>query len=675
MNDPMMEVFIFETSQQIEQLEQSVIDAEANKKYSDTSINEIFRIMHTIKSSSAMMLFNNISKVAHSTEDLFYFIRESKTKNIDMPSLSDIVLEGIDFIKLELEKIKNGDIADGVEDSLILKITDHLEVLKQNSNKVIVDKAEDSSKQQYYITSNKSSQQENNNIFKVKIFFQDLCEMENIRAFTIIHNLRDLTEEFYFKPDDIIENNESSEIIRKEGFEIYLKTELTYKDMESFFDQFAFVDRRELAQLDSDEEYKSNNKADNSGNSIEIQNSEHVPEKEVQSVSNHQNQSMISVNVKKLDKLMDLVGELVISEAMVTQNPDLKGLTLDNFDKAAQQLRKISSELQDTVMSIRMVPLGPTFFKMNRIVRDMSKKLNKEIHLDIIGEETEVDKNIIERIGDPLMHLVRNSIDHGIENIEERASVGKTNAGTITLEAKNVGSEVLIIIKDDGKGLNKQKIVNKAIENGVLNKSVEDMTDKEIFNLILLPGFSTKDAVTEFSGRGVGMDVVVKNIESVGGTIQVESVEGEGTTITLKIPLTLAIIDGMNIRVGKSRYTVSTTSIKESFRPKENQVFKDPDGKEMIMIRGCCYQILRLHSYFNVETTVTNINEGIILMMESETKTVCIFADELIGEQQVVVKSLPVYIKNIKKINGLGGCTLLGDGSVSLILDVNGLLD
>lgn len=675
-NDPMLEVFIFETSQQLEQLEQSVIDAEESKKYSDSAINEIFRIMHTIKSSAAMMLFNNISKVAHSTEDLFYFIRESKTTNIDISSLSDIVFEGIDFMKLELEKIKNGEIPDGLEDSLIVRVNNHLEILKKNNNQVnVINKDRESSKQQYYITSNKQPNQNKSNTFKTKVFFQNECGMENIRAFTIIHNLRDITEEFYYIPEDIIENNESSEVIIKEGFQIYLKTELTYKDMESFFEQVAFLDRIELIQLENDEEYINNAKINNLSNDIIIQPKDVVAEKEVQTISNKQNQSMISVNVQKLDKLMDLVGELVIVEAMVTQNPDFKGMTLDSFDKSARQLRKISSELQDTVMSIRMVPLGPTFFKMNRIVRDMSKKLNKEIHLDIIGEETEVDKNIIEHIGDPLMHLVRNSIDHGIETAQERISFGKPSSGTVTLEAKNAGGEVFIIIKDDGKGLNKQKILKKAIDNELLIKSPDEMTDKEIFNLILLPGFSTKEAVTEFSGRGVGMDVVVKNIESVGGTIQVESAEGEGTTITLKIPLTLAIIDGMNIRVGKSRYTIPTISIRESFRPKENEIFNDPDGNEMIMIRGCCYHILRIHRQFKVATNVTNIHEGIILMVENESKTICIFADELIGEQQVVVKSLPNYIKSIKKINGLAGCTLLGDGSVSLILDVNGLLD
>jgi two-component system, chemotaxis family, sensor kinase CheA len=675
-NDPMQEMFIFETSQQLEQLEQSVIKTESDGIYSSEIINEIFRIMHTIKSSAAMMLFNNISKVAHFTEDLFYFIREDNPENIDVSSLCDIVLEAVDFMKLELEKIKNGDRADGEPDELIEKIEIYLNELRQKNNlEVIQNKSNEEKQKQFYISPTRVMQQNDIKIYKASIHFQDGCEMENIRAFTIIHNLKDIVEDLRYVPEDIINNNDSSEIIRKDGFQIYFRTDKSHDFMENFFMQVAFLNKLHLNQMDSEEEYDiidNENYGNGDLKTSEIE--EAINEKEIQSLNNNQVQSIISVSVEKLDKLMDLVGEMVIAEAMVTQNPDLKGLNLDNFSKSARQLRKITGELQDMVMSIRMVPLGPTFFKMNRIVRDMSKKLDKEVYLDIIGEDTEVDKNIIEHIGDPLMHLVRNAVDHGIESSEERLSKGKKVAGTITLEAKNAGSEVLIVIKDDGKGLNKNKILNKAIDNGLINRAPEEMTDREIFNLIFLPGFSTKESVTEFSGRGVGMDVVAKNIEAVGGTIQVESYEGKGTTITLKIPLTLAIIDGMNIRVGKSRYTLPTVSIKESFRPKPNEVFKDPDGNEMIMIRGQCYPILRLHEIYKVKTEITDADKGIIIMLESESKTVCLFADELIGEQQVVVKALPKYIKNIKKISGLAGCTLLGDGSISLILDVEGLI-
>lgn len=326
-------------------------------------------------------------------------------------------------------------------------------------------------------------------------------------------------------------------------------------------------------------------------------------------------------------------------------------------------------------MAIRMVSLTATFQKMNRIVRDMCKKLGKEAKLVIIGEETEVDKNVIEHISDPLMHLVRNAVDHGLESARERETMGKPKSGTITLEAKSAGSDVLITVRDDGKGLSREKILKKAREKGLIHKPESEMTDREVFNLILLPGFSTREEVTEFSGRGVGMDVVAKNIETIGGSVLVESTPNAGTAITLKIPLTLAIVDGMNIKVGKSLFTLPTISISESFRPNPGDIFTDPDGNEMIMVRGECYPILRLHQFYGIPTDITDFAEGIIIMVEHDDKKLCLFADELLGQQQIVVKSLPRYIRNLKKIKGLAGCTLLGDGNISLILDIGGLIN
>jgi two-component system chemotaxis sensor kinase CheA len=655
----MLDVFIYETSQNIEQLENCILLSEKIGCYSENTINEIFRNMHTIKGSASMMFFDNISTLAHSMEDLFFFLREQKIANIDTSTLSDLVLEGVDYIKVELEKIKSGEKIDGDASVLIEKNKEYLLFLKQQ---------------------NSSTCEIGTNGFKATIFFKDGCEMENIRAYTIIHNLKDYTEDFHYHPEDIAENDGSIQIIKDQGFTIFLKVNKSYEEMHEFFMNTVFLRDLELIKLDNDEEvncFEKPEKTVNEESNVtepEVNFQEHKDKIETE-VHSSTAQNIISVNVNKLDILMDLVGEMVITEAMVAQNPDLKGLHLENFNKVARQLHKITCELQDMVMSIRMVPLSTTFHKMNRIVRDMSKKLNKEVTLQLIGEETEVDKNIIEHISDPLMHLVRNSIDHGIEPSEERLAKGKSKAGMIILEAKNVGSDVIITVKDDGKGLSKSKILERATKNELLNESAEEMTDKDIYNLIFLPGFSTKDTVSEFSGRGVGMDVVIKNIESVGGVVSVDSIEGVGSTITIKIPLTLAIIDGMNIGVGNSRYTIPTATIKESFRPKISDLIEDPDGNEMIMVRGHCYPILRIHSLYSVNTKITNFTDGILIMVEQDNKTICLFADELLGQQQVVVKALPSYIKSTKKIEGLTGCTLLGDGSISLILDVSGLMN
>lgn len=527
------------------------------------------------------------------------------------------------------------------------------------------------------------------NFYKAKIYYENGCEMENIRAYIVVSNLKKFTDEIFYLPEDILYDDSTAQTIREQGFTVYVRTDKTYEEMYGFFMQTLFLNDLELQLLDDDEFKESESweslkqkvkqrlknisqvqEQDSKENRLENKESKYKEQPEIQFVT----QSMISVSVDKLDRLMDLMGEMVISEAMVTQNPDLKGLKLDNFNKAARQLHKITSELQDIIMSIRMVPLSATFHKMYRIVRDMSKKLEKEVNLEIIGEETEVDKNIIEHISDPLMHLIRNSIDHGIESVMDREKLGKPGAGTITLEARNVGSDVLVILRDDGKGLDKEKILKRARENGLIHKPEIELTDKEIYNFILLPGFSTNDTVSEFSGRGVGMDIVVKNIEMIGGSISISSEENVGTTFTLKIPLTLAIINGMNIKIGKSKYTIPTSAIKESFRPKKSDIITDPDSNEMIMVRGRCYPILRLHEIYNISTDITDISEGILIMVEHNDKIICIFADELLGEQQVVVKALPVYIKNIKKNTGLSGCTLLGDGSISLILDIERLV-
>lgn len=712
----MLDMYIFETNQNIEQLETCILDSERSKYYSTDTINKIFRNMHTIKGSSAMMLFNNISTLAHTMEDLFYFIREKNPAKLDYSNLSNLILDGIDFIKLELYKVKEGQKPDGDASELVKDIKELLDKIKlenvsdslhiepqtaipqtaipqtaepqttepqtaepqshiKKSEHIIL---EDKPKQQYYIAPNNIETNQKFNIFKANIFFEDGCEMENIRAYTIIHNLKEIANEVYYLPQDIIDDDSSIQVIRSEGFKIYLKTNKNHIEIHDFFNQTIFLKDLELMELENDEEFKQLQPKQLVVESSPIkmpslQKNEKTSQIEKDIPVSSGNQSIISVNVAKLDKLMDLVGEMVISEAMVTQNPDLKGLELENFQKSARQLHKITSEIQDMVMSIRMVPLSNTFHKMHRIVRDMSKKLNKEVELELLGEETEVDKNIIEQISDPLMHLVRNAIDHGLESFEDRQAIGKPKVGKVCLEAKNAGSDVLIVIKDDGKGLNKDKILKKAMENNLVKMPDQELSDKEIYNLILLPGFSMKENVTEFSGRGVGMDVVTKNIEAVGGVVSIESVEGEGTTITLKIPLTLAIIEGMNIEVGKSKYTIPITAIKESFRPRQSDIINDPDGNEMIMMRGQCYPILRLHKLYQVKTQVTAFTDGIFIMVEQDEKTYCIFADRLLGKQQVVVKSLPNYIKNIRKIKGLTGCTLLGDGSISLILDIGGL--
>lgn len=387
-------------------------------------------------------------------------------------------------------------------------------------------------------------------------------------------------------------------------------------------------------------------------------------------------QSLISVNQTKLDQLMDLVGEIVTTESMLVSSPDLKGLMLDNFNKSTRELRKLTDSLQDIVMSMRMVPLSASFQKMNRLVRDMSIKLGKKVDLVSYGGDTEVDKTINDSLTDPFMHMIRNAMDHAMEMPAERVAAGKPENGRITMTAQNAGGEIVITIADDGCGLDTTRILKKARDNGLLTKPESEYSDQEIFHMIMLPGFSTNEAVTEYSGRGVGMDVVRQNIEKVSGSISVASTKGVGTVFTIKIPLTLAIVDGMEVTVGGEIFTLPITSIKQCFKLADpSQIILDSEGAEMMVIRGKVCPILRLHNLFEIPTQITDLSEGILIQVETDNKTACIFADELLGEQQVVVKPFPVYLNRFNiKTTGLSGCSILGDGSISLILDASSLL-
>lgn len=632
-HDPILEMYIFETMHLLEQLEDSILKSEKNNNFND-EMDEIFRIMHTLKGNSAMMMFDNIAALSHSLEDMFDYLRKNKSRNVNFSEITDLILSSMDFIKEEIAKIENDQEADGNADKLINKIRSSLEGGCE-------DKVKEENKETAYAA---------------VIFFQDGCLMENIRAFTLLRSLEEYSKVLEYVPKDIAENNESSEIIKRDGFKVRFISDIGYEGIKAIFDKTAFIDQVNLEQII---EQKEESKNDN----------EQKKEVIKKSITPHAN--VLSVKVENLDMLMDLVGELVVSESMVSKNPDLEGLKLDNFNKAARQLRKIINDLQDTVMCTRMVSISGTFRKMNRIVRDMNKNLGKEVELYLVGEDTEVDKNIIEQISDPLMHLIRNSMDHGIESPSERKAINKPAKGKITLEAKNDGGDVWIYVKDDGKGLDRDKIYNKAIKAGITSKPIGELTDKDIFSFILMPGFSTKEEVSEYSGRGVGMDVVAKNIESIRGTMYIDSKKNMGTTISVKIPLTLAIIDGMIIKVGTSSYTIPTISIKESFKAKEKDLITDPDGNEMIMVRGECHKIIRIHKAYKAETAVTNLPDGIMIMVEDGRKgSYCLFADALIGQQQVVIKALPDYIKKVK---GLAGCTLLGDGNISLIIDISAI--
>ncbi len=377
----------------------------------------------------------------------------------------------------------------------------------------------------------------------------------------------------------------------------------------------------------------------------------------------------IKVDLDKVGMLVDWVGELVTAQVMLVDNPDLKHIKRSkSFQKAAYNLERIISEIQNVSMTLRMIQIAGTFRKMNRLVHDISSKMGKKVNLIIRGEETEIDKNIVDKISDPLVHIVRNSLDHGIETPQIRLANGKDSVGTLEIEAKNEGGEILIIIKDDGAGMNKDKILKKGIEKGIVTESeIPNLRDEDIYKLVFQPGFSTADKVSEVSGRGVGMDVVKRNIEEIKGTIDVFSELNEGTTITLRIPLTMAIIEGMLVNIGNSKYTIPLLSIRELFSPVKENITVTLDGQEVIKVREEVIPVIRLHEVLKVEPNITELTEGVLITVEHNKDFYCLFVDSIIGQQQAVMKSLPEYIKYVQ---GVSGCTILGDGRISPIVDI-----
>ncbi len=382
-------------------------------------------------------------------------------------------------------------------------------------------------------------------------------------------------------------------------------------------------------------------------------------------------QGSIRVGIDKVDALINMVGELVITQSMLSQlGEEMDVDKIEKLQDGLGQLERNTRELQESVMRIRMLPISFAFQRFPRMVRDLSKKLGKKIELRLLGEQTELDKTVMEKIGDPLVHLVRNSVDHGIETPEEREAAGKPRMGTIELNAFHQGGNIVIEIDDDGKGIDKDVILKKAIEKGVISSS-DVLTDEQIYDLIFAPGFSTAKEVSDVSGRGVGMDVVKRNIRELGGAIEVKSVKGEGSKIIIRLPLTLAILDGQLIRVGKDNYIVPLVSIIESLQIRKKQVNGIAGQAELYKLRDDYVPVVRLHEIFGLKPDSEKLTDGLLVIVEGDGSQVGLFVDDLLGQQQVVIKSLET---NFRPVEGISGATILGDGSVALILDVSGLI-
>ena len=705
----MLETYLFETNDLLDKLDEMLVADEKVGDFSTDDVNEIFRIMHTIKGSSAMMEFNAISTAAHKVEDLFFFIRD---KGIDFLSadakkeLFNLMFKSEDYLRGEVSKVENGEPLPENSDEFCKVVSDFLDKISKKEEKA-EEAAASGGNAAAGTSDSKSSAGSNIKAVNaqlsglpddpkaktfIHIYLEEGVGMENLRAFMIVNALKECDIDFRYYPEHMDTDSSTAQGIVDNGFYLAFDSAEACQNALSVLPSQNHIRSFEEVEAPAKEEPKKEEKKAEAPASEASAPAEQksaakpapgAPEKGTPSAARKSapiKQSLISVNLQKLDALMDLVCEIVITESMVTSSPVLKQLDqedFDSFNKSARQLRKLTNDLQDISMSLRMVPISGVFQKMNRIVRDMKQKLNKDVKLTIIGENTEVDKSIVDSIQDPIMHIVRNSMDHGIEKTaDERIAAGKNPQGEIILSASHTSSEVVISVSDDGYGMDPKALLDKAEQKGLLTKPRSAYSTREALNLILLPGFSTNKEVTEFSGRGVGMDVVKKNVESVGGAVRIDSELGKGTTITLKIPLTMAIVDGMKVTVGYSIFTIPISNITQSFKIEdESEIILDENGNEIIERMGNFYPIIRLSKFYDIPGQYDDrMTEGIMIWVEAGDKSCVLYADDLLGEQQVVVKPLPTFFNNFDlKSVGISGCSILGDGNICIILDVAGI--
>lgn len=658
----MADMFVFETGDLLEKLDEILMRTEQEETIGTEDINEIFRTMHTIKGSAAMMSMHNMSTLAHAVEDLFFIIREDPEVKYDKPALYELLFSASDNLKSELDSL--------YDDAPLTDFSELENKIHAFASTMKGQPATDSSDTSSADTATYEGlfpDDEKEGVLTYKVTYSESCAMPDMRALVLLRALGKMCEVTKTFPEDLDADNAGDEISKK-GLYIKLITD----DPDGVLDLMknaVNVDKAE--QVKKPEPKPQPAPAQPAPKPAQPANA--APKKPAEK---HE-QSMISVKLDKLNRLLDLVAEIVITEGSVISSPDLRkaDIDLDRFNKSSRELKKLTDELQDVVMSIRMVPVSTAFQKMNRVVRDMNQKLKKNVTLVFEGQETEVDKSIVDILNDPLMHIVRNAVDHGIEDPEVRAKAGKTEPATVTLSAGYDSNEVVISCRDNGAGMDTAKLMAKAKKNGMLTKPENEYTDKEIFNFVVAAGFSTNEKITEYSGRGVGMDVVKKNLEKVGGKLIVDSKFGEGSVFTIRIPLSLSILDVLSVDVGNENFSVPVSAISEAFSCKAENFITDPEDNEFIMLRDKCLPLIRMSKHFDIPNAEQDVTKGIMLCCNDGGKEAILMADRITVDQQVVVKPFsPLLDAYPLKESGLAGCSVLGDGSITMILDMKEFL-
>lgn len=706
-SDEFISIFLSEANEIVEGLENDLVLLEDNKSDEDL-LNKIFRSAHTLKSSAGTVGFTTMSELNHVAENLLEKVRSGK---LDVtPQMITVLLEFLDTVKLMLQNIVDGKSeTEGVTniDSLKAKIKaiadgNDVSTAAAAPKASPEPKKEEPKKEEAKTTETKPEEQKTesssasggDNSFHIEMGFKATIFDNGIDPLMFLNDLRAIGTISNLK----IECNSLPTILNLEDpyvcytqFSLDFETNAPEEQVQNIF--LFVIDDNDINIINTKAEIKDDEEANKTSEVKEEEPAkeevkEDTPVKaeekpaETSSPASKpaaapkagtkvQAPSTVRVDTRKLDSLMNLIGELVIAQSRIMQLT--QSLDIDNgLKEAVSSMDRTSRQIQEEVMNIRMMPIGPIFNQFHRYVRDLNLELNKEVKLVLKGETTEIDKNMLEQLSDPLKHMIRNSMDHGIEKTkEERIARGKPEYGTITMSAAHQEGHVVIEVADDGNGLNKEKILNKAIEKGLLSKDGK-YSDVEIYRTIFYPGVSTADKITDISGRGVGMDVVRANVEKMKGKIEIKSVEGKGSTFIVKLPLTLAIIEGITFALGKQIYIMPLISIIEQIKVKNEQV-KPFEGKgEMIKIRDEYLPLIRLHKVFEIDTQVENIDDGIVVVVEAGYRKCAIFVDELLDQQQVVIKSLD---SAFSKHAGIAGGTILGDGRIALIIDIQGLVN
>ncbi|MFH1135676.1 MAG: chemotaxis protein CheA [Pseudomonadota bacterium] len=648
--------FISESLEHIESIEVNIISLESDPEDKET-LNAIFRPFHTIKGVSGFLNLRHIHTLTHEVENLLDEARNDRVKV--SPALIDIVLDAVDILKRMIHDVKSVMDAGGIpgEDAVPQEFLERLMAVQQGEAPDEETAPPDISPYsgwrlgEILIDQGLIKDEELSRLLQT----QSAARLRKLGELVIQRGLitpADLEEALRLQMSD--QDKKLGEILIETGMAEPEAISSAVKEQESLRERRLgeiLVREKQAGARDVAEALREQKKQ---------------PETAEAAVGR-----TVKVDTQKLDALVDLVGELVIAQSLVHSNDRIMALKDQKLFRDMSHMSRITTELQRTAMSMRMVPIRQTFQKMIRLVRDLSRKSGKQVDLTMSGEDTEIDRNMVEAIYDPLLHMVRNSVDHGIEYAEKRAQAGKPAEGKIHLRAFHQGGNVVIQIEDDGQGLDRGKILRKAVERGVISPT-ENLSEQAVFLLIFQPGFSTAEKVTDVSGRGVGMDVVKQAIEKLRGKIEVASRPGRGCVITIRLPLTLAIIDGMIVRIGESRFILPTVAIRESFRPTSDDYHTVEGRGEMIKVRESMLPLVRLGQVLETPGAVEDPAAALVVVVENEGRRRCLMVDEVLGKQEVVIKSLG---ERLKYVRALAGGSILGDGRVGLILDVAGLFE